>query len=220
MNFTDNFSFETINNFDKHIQQSIANYEILADSIQNIAKYFLLQNTKLIDIGCSTGSLLESIKHDGTKIGIDTAKNLLPKSQNDVIYINEDLITFNNYDNSSLVLSIFTLQFIDKRFRQNILHSIYNGLVEGGAFIWAEKVMCNNGNDQEIMTFAHYDYKQKHFEASEILNKERDLRLILRPNTSEQNQQLAKNAGFSKGLMFWKFYNFECWLYRKDSLNA
>jgi tRNA (cmo5U34)-methyltransferase len=215
MTFTKPFSFNTIENFDDHIERSIANYNVLADAIIGMADFFTTSKTSVIDIGCSTGKMLESINHQGIKIGIDNSNNLLPKSHDDTHYFNEDLINYEDYENSSLVLSIFTLQFIDKQYRPIILKRIYDGLIEGGAFIWAEKVVCENGLDQEIMTFSHYDYKQKNFNPSEILSKEKDLRLLLRPATTEENLMMAKNAGFTNNLLFWKFFNFECYLFKK-----
>lgn len=220
MNSIKPFSFNTIEDFDNHIEKSIANYSILAETIKNISQFFLVEDTVLIDIGCSTGKMLEAIIHDGLKLGVDNSENLLPKSHNNTKYLNQDLRDFDDYKNSSLILSIFTLQFVDKQYRQMILNRIYDGLIEGGAFIWAEKVICKNGNDQEIMTFAHYDYKQKNFLPEEILNKEKDLRKLLRPQTTEKNLKMAEKAGFENPLLFWKFFNFECWILQKNSLNG
>jgi tRNA (cmo5U34)-methyltransferase len=216
MNST-NFSFNTIKNFDDHIQKSIANYDLLAESIVTIADFFTVSDTSVIDIGCSTGKLLEAINHAGKKIGVDNSKNLLPRTHENTYYLQNDLRDFNDYKNSSLIMSIFTLQFIDKEYRPIILKRIYDGLINGGAFIWAEKVMCESGQDQDIMTFTHYDYKLKSFLPNEILSKEKDLRLLMRTQTSQENIQMAERVGFTNNLLFWKFYNFECWLLRKKA---
>lgn len=217
MNSTNNFSFNTIKNFDEHIEKSIANYDLLAESIKIMADFFTIEDTSIIDIGCSTGKMLESINHKGVKIGIDNSFNLLPKSHDNTFYFQEDLRDFDDYKNASLIMSIFTLQFIDKEYRQRILKRIYEGLVDGGAFIWAEKVVCESGQNQEIMTFVHYDYKLKSFTSDEILNKEKDLRFLMRTQTSNENIKMAERVGFTDNLLFWKFYNFECWLLRKKA---
>jgi hypothetical protein len=62
------------------------------------------------------------------------------------------------------------------------------------------------------MSFSHYDYKLKTFNAKEILDKEKDLRRLMRLNTTRENMELADKAGFKEKQIFWKFYNFECWL--------
>lgn len=209
------FSFDTIKDFDDHIAKSIANYDLLAEAIRNIADYFLVENTALLDLGCSTGELLKSIKHNGRKVGIDKSSNLLPQSTNDAEFFNLDITTMKEFPESSLIMSIFTLQFIDKDKRQKVLHNVYDSLIQGGAFIWAEKVLCPTGKMQEIMNFSHYDYKLQSFSAQEILSKEKDLRKIMRCNTVKENMELASKAGFEQKQLFWKFYNFECWLFIK-----
>ena len=39
---------------------------------------------------------------------------------------------------------------------------------------------------QEMMTFNYYDYKRKHFEAKDIMDKEKTLRHMLKLNTWKQ----------------------------------
>jgi tRNA (cmo5U34)-methyltransferase len=209
------FSFDTIDNFDEHIAQSIPNYHTLTEAICDLSTYFMTKDTQVIDLGCSTGKLLERLPHHGKKIGIDIADNLLPESHDDTLYVCKDLRTFTALGESSLILSNFTLQFLPYEDRPNILSMVYDSLIEGGAFIWAEKVREESGELEQVIHGAHYDFKRKAFSAEEILNKERDLRPIMKVNSSMRNQILAENAGFTVGTMFWKFFNFEAWLFVK-----
>jgi len=215
MSSTEPFSFDTIDDFDDHIAQSIPNYHTLSEAICNLSTYFIMEDTQVIDLGCSTGKLLERLPHLGKKIGIDIADNLLPESHGETLYVRKDLRALNNLGKSSLILSIFTLQFIPYEDRPHILSTIYESLVEGGAFIWAEKVREESGELEQVLHGAHYDFKRKAFTAEQILNKERDLRPIMKVNSSTRNQILAENAGFTVGTMFWKFFNFEAWVYIK-----
>jgi tRNA (cmo5U34)-methyltransferase len=215
MSSTEPFSFDTIDDFDDHIAQSIPNYHTLSEAICNLSTYFMMEDTQVIDLGCSTGKLLERLPHLGKKIGIDIADNLLPQSHGETLYVRKDLRALNNLGKSSLILSIFTLQFIPYEDRPHILSTIYESLVEGGAFIWAEKVREESGELEQVLHGAHYDFKRKAFTAEQILNKERDLRPIMKVNSSTRNQILAENAGFTVGTMFWKFFNFEAWVYIK-----
>ena len=215
MSSTEPFSFETIKNFDEHIAQSIPNYHTLTEAICDLSTYFITEDTQVIDLGCSTGKLLEKLPHRGKKVGIDIADNLLPESHDETFYIRQDLKALDNFGKSSLILSIFTLQFIPYENRPNILSNIYESLIEGGAFIWAEKVREEDGKLEQAINGAFFDFKRKAFTPEQILNKERDLRPMMKVNSSIRNQILAKNAGFTVGTMFWKFYNFEAWLYVK-----
>ena len=215
MSFT-KFSFDTINDFDDHIAKSIPNYHLLNDSVRDLATFFIKEDFSIVDLGCSTGKLLESIPFEGNKLGIDISGNLLPESHDNVEYVQKDLRAFHNLGKTpSLVISLFTLQFLPLADRPNILSLVYDELAEGGAFIWAEKVHEEQGELERVMTSAYYDFKGKHFSPKEIMQKEKDLRPIMQTNTSMRNSIIAENAGFTVGTMFWKFYNFEAWLFVK-----
>ena len=215
MSSTEPFSFDTISNFDDHIAQSIPNYHTLTEAICDLSSYFMTADTQVVDLGCSTGKLLERLPHKGKKTGIDISENLLPESHDQVLYVRKDLRAFSQFGKSSLILSIFTLQFVPFEDRPSILSVIYDSLVEGGAFIWAEKVHEEQGELERVVNGAHYDFKRKAFSAEQILDKERDLRSMMKVNSSMRNQVLAENAGFTVGTMFWKFFNFEAWIYIK-----
>lgn len=210
------FSFDTVKNFDDHIASSIPAYDNLFDTVVNLSDFFLVPNTNFIDIGCSTGKLLETIHHDGLKTGIDKSRNLLPRLNSlTVDYFSYDITEFYGFQDCSLVTSLFTLQFIDRNLRQDLLKRIYDGLRPDGAFIWAEKVYAESGKIQEMLTSALHQHKKQFFDASEILDKDADLRRLMRPNTSAKNQQMAEEAGFTNGELIWKSLNFEAWLYIK-----
>lgn len=212
MSFTEPFSFDTIQEFDDHIAKSVPNYLYLADMIRRVAPFFVREKTAIVDLGCSTGSLLESIDFKGAKHGYDISENLLPKSHGKTKYHLEDIVELKSLPKSSLVLSIFTLQFVDLGSRAKIIQNVYDSLVSGGAFIWAEKVTHRNGFWQNVFNSAYYDFKEKSFTAEEILAKEKDLRYIMTPNTQADNIAIATGVGFESIAIFWKFYNFECYI--------
>lgn len=199
------FDFNTIENFDDHIEKSIPNYNILIDFIKSISQYFYVENTNIYDLGCSTGKLLNSLKCNCNKIGIDNSK-LLPKEDG---FYNIDLNTKFNITNACIVYSIFTMQFLNPSKRLSYIKNIYDGLNEGGVFILCEKIYQNNGKLQEIMTFSHYDYKLKNFNANEIIEKEKDLRYIMKPNTLQEIDNLLFDVGFTKTSIFWQMFNFK-----------
>ena len=217
MTSTKPFSFDTIENFDKHISHSIPNYELLQDAILSVAEFCTIPDTTVIDLGCSTGTLLKRLNHQGRKVGLDISTNLLPPFTETEEFYNQNILAvdFTEWGQPSLITSVFTMQFVPKHERLGVLKKMNNALAKGGAFIMAEKVLCDEGWQQEMMTFSYYDYKQKSFSPQEILDKEQDLRQLMRCNTSYENQLLTEHAGFLNAQMIWKFYNFECWVYRK-----
>lgn len=207
------FSFDTIENFDEHIQKSIPNYDLLFDSLLRIADYFKDDTKRIYDLGCSTGKFLQTIEFNGDKIGIDKAKHLFDAELNQKAkYISYDLNNEYIFENACLIFSIFTLQFLKKENRQRLVNNVYNGLCKGGAFIVAEKVYAANALTQEIYTFSHYDYKRSKFSEKEILEKENSLRQVLRPQTTFENIEMLHSAGFRIIEPFYKYFNFEAWL--------
>lgn len=202
------FNFNKIDNFDDHINKSIPNYDILFDSVKCLSKHFMVPKTFVYDVGCSTGKLIKTLDHPKElKIGIDNA-NLLPKGDEGAIWLEKDVTKEPCFANASLVISMFTIQFIPIEDRAKILKAIYDGLIPGGAFIFCEKTYSENGDFQDIMTFSYYDMKRKYFTEKEIMDKEQSLRGYLKPLTEIQNGSLLIQAGFSRIQKFWQIFNF------------
>lgn len=112
------FDFNTIQNFDKHIDQSIPNYNVLFESILRISEYFIIPNKTIYDIGCSTGKLLLQLHKEhpsNCMIGIDNSNNLLPKEIDSPIFVSTDLNNGYIFKEACLIFSIFTLQFLQKK---------------------------------------------------------------------------------------------------------
>jgi len=209
------FSFSTIQDFDSHFKQSIPRVEILEQNIIDLTNYFLIDDDKIniYDIGCSTGRLLSKVidKYNPKTnlIGIDKEVNLLQEIKNDRINILKiDLLKSFTFENACIIYSIFTLQFLPIYKRLEILKSIYNGLLKGGAFIFAEKVYSENSKIQDIFTFLYYDFKKESFTEEEIFNKEFSLRNQMKSLNIDENIKLLKMAGFSIVEIFFRQFNF------------
>lgn len=205
------FSFDTIQNFEKHITQSIPMYTEAMDIIKSILSRFIIDNTNIYDIGCSDGRLLSGINTNKSvrKIGIDKSLNLLRHSTEQVSFLHIDLQNDFVFNNASVILSIFTLQFMPINCRRQIIQRIYDGLIDGGCFIFAEKIYSQDSYISDIFTFEYYDFKNKNFTTDEILCKERDLRKIMRSITHDDNIRMLQNVGFNRYDTLFKYMNFE-----------
>ncbi len=103
--------------------------------------------------------------------------------------------------------SIFTLQFMSPKDRQEIINKVYAGLNTGGAFIFSEKTFSCNPRIQDMMTFTFYDYKRKNFTDKEILDKEVQLRHMMKLNSKTEIYNMFNKAGFEVH-NFWQNFNF------------
>jgi tRNA (cmo5U34)-methyltransferase len=209
------FDFNTIQDFDRHINSSIPRYEDIYKCIDGINEYFIKKNSKIYDLGCSTGKLLKDIQEKNKDknlnlIGIDKAKNLLSQSIENCLFIEKDLLSDDCYiENADIVYSLFTLCFIDQKYRGKVINKVFNGLNNGGIFICCEKIYSSNSRIQDIFTFLYYDYKKQFFNEKEIMDKERDLRELQGCQSEEENIEMFRNSGFKKVDTFWKYWNFQ-----------
>ena len=145
-------------------------------------------------------------------IGIEIEENFFVNYKNDekqfktLKYYKGDARKF-NFKNCSLVTSIFTLQFMPIKDRENTINNIYKGLNQGGAFVFSEKIFSCDSKIQDMMTFMYYDYKKKNFTEKEILCKEEQLRHMMKPNTKNEIFDMCHKAGFVTHV-FWQNFNF------------
>lgn len=215
------FSFDTIEDFDKHIDLSILGYLNLQKIILNMSGYFIKPQSNVYDIGCSTGLMLN---HLNRKVGdasvryygVDISDNLLgkncPKTSN--VFFEKENVYSDDFlmKKSSFVLSMFTLQFLPVHKRPYVLKKVFESLNEGGAFVVSEKTYIADGQVQDIFTFSYYDYKRESFTPDQILSKQGDLRRIMNPVSQEEIEQSLRDAGFRKVFRFWQSLQFNGWL--------
>ena len=90
-----------------------------------------------------------------------------------------------------------------------LLRRIYEGLVEGGALIIAEKTVAETGRIQDAITFPYYDFKIKMgFSEKDILDKERALRGQMTLWTETELKRALRQVGFREIESIWRNYMF------------
>lgn len=212
--------------FDNHIEKSIRGYNHLHDDVINLSRYYVEDWTNVVDIGSSTGKTIEAmalqnenIAKSASYIGVEVATGFKADMEKRFRFLQERLPeTFfefefsdiRNYEfyNCSLVTSLFTLQFMPPKDRKQVIKNIYNGLNDGGAFIFAEKTVADTGRFQDMFTFTYYDYKRKSFTEKDIMEKEVTLRNMLKPNTWNELTDMLHSAGFRNVQPFWRNFLF------------
>jgi tRNA (cmo5U34)-methyltransferase len=214
------FTFATSKEgFDNHIEKSVRGYTNLWNDVLSISKYFVEDHTNVVDVGCSTGKLLKAMMEQNKQhipnanyIGVEIEEDFFTNYEQDeknyqnLKYVKGDIRKF-NFNNCSLVTSIFTLQFMPPKDRTNIISKIYDGLNHGGAFVFSEKTFSCDPQIQDMMTFMFYDYKRQFFTEKEILDKEVQLRHMMKPNTKTEIFDMCHKAGFTTHV-FWQNFNF------------
>lgn len=212
------FAFDTISDFDNHINNSIMGYDLLHNLIINLSEFFIQECSTLpvVDLGCTSGKLLQGLKahYPFLKcIGYDkTDHNFIDAKEIELIKAD---ITNTDIPQSQIIYSIFTLQFISINERQKILNAVCNSLFANGAFFFCEKEFSVSSKLQEVYTFANYSNKLKSFTHAEVLQKEKDIRTLMSPLTTTENKQMLKKAGFKNVDIFFKSLNFTGYICQK-----
>lgn len=212
-NSTEQFSFKTVENFDKHIDLSIPNYSFLAKQCSQYADYFIRDYTNVVDLGCSSGKFLLNLnnRENVNYYGYDVADNLFLEHDITNVHLeNKDLVSMSRNDeypnDISFAISLFTLQFLPPIERHNVIKSISNKMPKGAAFISCEKIYSTNAKLQDITNSIYYQFKQESFTADQILSKERDLRKIMTPQSLKDSMQQLECVGEPN--VFFMSYNF------------
>ena len=215
--------------FQNHISRSIPGYDDLLDQCRALSRRFVRTETRVIDIGCSTGHFIAGLAEHNVKrsdvsfIGLDIESRFgetwkgfsLPNLR----FLIEDIRYFSGYSESSLVSSFFTLQFLREGDRLPLLRRINDGLIEGGALIIAEKILANTSRLQDALTFPYYDFKIANgFTAEEVLNKERMLRGQMTTWKQVELEKALLVAGFPEVQLIWCNFPFVAFLAIKRSV--
>ena len=219
------FDGSTYKNFNNHIKKSVPLYKETHDLYLNFSDFFLQDNSKIIDIGSSTGTYLINLfkKHKNTRKGLkfegyDTIKKMVDYSnknkpnKKDIKFINKDINKI-NFKNSCIVSSFYSIQFISPKKRQILINKIYKDLNWGGAFFMVEKVRGPDARFQDMISQMYAEYKYDNgYNPNEIFNKSKSLKGVMEPFSTKGNLDLLKRAGFKDYLTVFKYLCFEGFL--------
>ena len=203
------FGGKTANSFDQHISKSVPGYEEGQNLIASYSDFFInLTPKRIYDIGCSTGKILEKIdsrhfQKQVNYIGIDIvpemikiAKKRTYNNPDNFNFLNQDILNF-EMEESSIIISYYTLQFILPSVRQKLINNIYNSLAWGGAFFIFEKTRGPDGRFQDLNNHVYNEFKLSNgYTPDEIFTKSRSLAGVLEPFSDQGNLDMLKRAGF------------------------
>ena len=198
--------------FDDMVSRSVPMYNESMIAAISLAENFLSKNSKVYDVGCSTGTLLINCNkqfNDKTieYIGIDSSQPMLDQAKKKISnfrslkkikLINQNIEEDLKIQDASIVFMNYTLQFLRPLNRQKVIDKIYKGMKKNSAFIMLEKILGNNSLFNRVYIDLYFKYKASvGYSNSEIKNKREALENVLVPYRLDENIQLLKNAGFN-----------------------
>jgi tRNA (cmo5U34)-methyltransferase len=219
------WNFEDIaDDFDEHVRRSVPLYSEGHDLVCKLSDFFLPENATVTEIGTSTGVLAEKFlahnasRSDITYVGIDKVESMLEKARERCAgddraqFRNDELLTC-DLGKNSMVISYYLMQFIHPRNRQDLFNKIYESLEWGGALVLFEKVRAPDARFQDIAAQIYIEFKRDNgFSDDEIMGKQRSLKGILEPFSTQGNLDMLKRAGFVDVMTMMKSISFEGFL--------
>lgn len=215
------FDEDVVRVFDDMVSRSVPLYrDVLISATQWTLAYYQA-GTRIVDIGCSTGTFLEFVgRHlpdPGILVGIDNAAAMVTTAQEKLDKLTSRhqvqvvCTTAENYgfENCSVVVMNYTLQFLPLKQRQRLLAQIFEGLVPGGLLFLSEKVISPYPQFQETMTQNYEAFKAKNgYAQREIERKKEALENVLIPLTELQLRRMLNQCGFEMIDSLMKQHNF------------
>lgn len=219
------WTFEGIEErFDEHVRLSVPLYDEGHELACRLGDFFLPPNATIIELGTSTGVLAKKFldfhkdRADIRYVGIDKVEGMVAvarqrcEGDERAKFVHAD-ITAVPFDEASLVLSYCTMQFVHPKVRQEVFDKVYRALHWGGAFFLFEKVRAPDARFQDLVTQLYHEFKLRNgFDEKEILNKQRSLKGVLEPFSTQGNLDLLARAGFRDVMTLIKYVCFEGFL--------
>ena len=214
------FDHEVAANFDAHVRRSVPFYDQVQHMIVDMSEWFVHDGMSIYDLGSATGETIALLqerhanKRDIRFIGVDNSLPMIEKArqkcrQETAQFLYQNITDIAEFSNTSLIVSVYTLQFIPLAERRRILERIHSDLSEGGALIIVEKVRGETSLFEDIWVELYWDMKQQQgLNSDQVIAKARSLRGVLMPLTVSENVRLLHESGFGSVDIFMKSYNF------------
>ncbi len=222
----DSFRFdETVTAvFPDMINRSVPGYQAVVQMLGVLAKMFVKDKTNVYDLGCSLGaasiSILEAIRQnsDVELIAVDNSAAMVSQlrenltkfdTANNCITLLQDDIQNVDIAAASMVVLNYTLQFISPEQRQQVIETIYRGVIPGGCLVLSEKIIFEDEQEGQYLNDQHLVFKKTNgYSNLEISQKRSSLENVLISETIDTHRQRLLDAGFSECYQWFQCCNF------------
>ncbi|RAP31445.1 methyltransferase [Candidatus Marinamargulisbacteria bacterium SCGC AG-343-D04] len=208
--------------FEDHISKSVPFYKEGHDLILKLSHYFTKKESIIYELGSSTGILSYHLAQHHEKkncqvIGYDISEKMIDHAKQSYshpsLHFDQQDISSIPLKKSDLIISYYTLQFIETKKRLPLVKSIYKALNPGAAFIFFEKTLNPNKKFQNLLTDLYINFKQDNgYSIEEINNKAKSLIGVLEPHSETENLELLKESSFTHITPIFQYLNFQGYL--------
>ena len=223
------FNESVAKDFDNHVVASVPGYEWFHEYIVKLAVFYIEDNDSILDIGCSTGTLLRDIKsnlsnRDFYIAGVDKSSSMIEVAKSNlqcpkVKFFDGDILDFFDFTDDSTKMSfitiVLTLQFLSYEDRLKVLKTCHSRLKDGGVVVVVEKIIQEDGHMQKMFDDIYQEMKFENGLSKESLfDKTLSLRGKMKPLTSFENEEVFDRCRFNY-TPFMQIGCFKGWILRK-----
>ncbi|MDH3973522.1 MAG: carboxy-S-adenosyl-L-methionine synthase CmoA [Deltaproteobacteria bacterium] len=220
--------------FDDMLSRSVPFYGEVQRIIAELSLKYWQEGTRIYDLGCSTATTIINIcSMAGDRklliTGIDSSEPVIAKAREkvekaglkDQVELLCSDINDVEFNNASVVIMNYTLQFITPENRPTLIKKIYDGLVDGGILLLSEKVLEEDEEMSNLFIDKYYEFKKKMgYSDLEIAKKREALDKVLIPFTVDSELDLLRQGGFKNPSLFFKWFNFASFIAVKGRSNG
>ena len=220
------FNEAVVRVFPDMIKRSVPGYPTIVENIGVIASQFARPHSALYDLGCSLGAVSQALRRhvqteDCRVIAVDNSSAMVERCREYLhaqdsmfqellpVEVLEADICQLDFQPASVVALNFTLQFIPREQRRELLGRIRQALLPGGALILSEKLRFADGDEQQLLTDLHIAFKRANgYSELEIAQKRSAIEHVMKPDSLEEHRERLLAAGFSKVIPWFQCLNF------------
>jgi tRNA (cmo5U34)-methyltransferase len=202
--------------FPDMLLRSIPGYPAIIGMIETLTAQFAQNNTCLYDLGCSLGASAQSMQK-GRIIAVDNSRAMIDSciaaqtgnnAATRIEYHCDDILNC-EIEDASVVVMNFTLQFVDKARRRELLDRIFAGMRPNGIFILSEKVRFEDQAVNKLLIEVYHAFKKANgYSDLEISQKRAALENVLIPETIKDHRDRLIRSGFKSADVWFQCFNF------------
>ena len=227
-NKVEDFKFDkkVVSVFPDMIKRSVPGYENVIIMSGLFAERFAQPNSNLYDLGCSLGTttlaMRSRINVPGAKIiAVDNSADMLErckaiidsdKSDVSVELVLDDIRNI-DFQNKSMTVLNYTLQFLPPNDREGLLKRIYDSMLPGAVLVLSEKITFSEKQNSELLIDIYHSWKAHNgYSEMEIKQKRNALEDVLRPETEASHFKRLRQAGLSGSYRWFQCFNFASYI--------
>jgi tRNA (cmo5U34)-methyltransferase len=224
LNKVEDFKFDkkVVSVFPDMIKRSVPGYENVIIMTGLFAERFVLPDSNAYDLGCSLGAttlaMRSRIKAPGAKIiAVDNSSEMLEGCQNNIdsdsckvpVELILDDIRNVNFENNSMTVLNYTLQFLPPEDRESLLKRIYDSMLPGAVLVLSEKVTFEEKKNSKLFIDTYHSWKAHNgYSEMEIKQKRNALENVLIPDTIPKHIARLEKIGFERCELWFQCFNF------------